>query len=385
MESLPTDILVYELSSWMFPYERLKLCGVSTTLHSIFNLATFKLQPSHLAYDAHFYATHLAPLLHDGILDVPHNILSSLSVAQLRHLKYLVICHRLLFTKYKALPKSSDSDTDTAPSPLLSALQTIDTLNFQNSASAFAVQPYATTFLCDLLRCGFAVTENDTEFQTETVELSKNSTASKNLSLNLSSNNLCSAQLSRMCRALLSRPRSSPLSLTQLDLSQNHNISDRSTRALLSCVGRHCPMLQSIDLSFANITDASCDAIAAFYDKYAYGVAGPRGCQLHRIDLSFTRISDCGLVTLDALFDELAFEHCEVEESAAHSDSESESKSSAETTATTETTESASSFEIVLEGCYFKEMMCRNYTRPKLQTTARTSLKQGVGADVRTE
>jgi len=286
MDSLSTDVMVFELGQYLLPFERLKLCGVSKTLNSVFNLSTSKVQPSQLTYDAEFYSEHLASVFHDGVLDLAHDAILKLTDLQLHHLQYLVICHRTLLDKYSSLHSSSPIARS-----LLCALRSVHTVNLQHSAMSFATRPYASTFLCHLLRCGF--TAADTSANSPTPILSEVA----GLELKLSACNLNSTHLSLICRALLSRK--SPLRVSRLELSKNQ-ISDRAMRSLLRCVGRRCPRLESIDCSYANVTDASCDAIAAFYDRYALR------SKLHSIDLSFTRVSESGLATLDALFDELA-------------------------------------------------------------------------------
>merc|ERR1739838_925370 len=59
-----------------------------------------------------------------------------------------------------------------------------------------------------------------------------------------------------------------PLNLGALDLSVNHNINDDCARVLFRCIGLKCPMLESIDISYANITDIVCDVIYDFYGQY---------------------------------------------------------------------------------------------------------------------
>merc|ERR1719334_106806 len=84
--------------------------------------------------------------------------------------------------------------------------------------------------------------------------------------LNLSENNLNEKHLRLICRALFDRKQ--PLNLGALDLSVNHNINDDCARVLFRCIGLKCPRLESIDISYANITDIVCDVIYDFYGRY---------------------------------------------------------------------------------------------------------------------
>lgn len=225
-----------------------------------------------------------------------------------------------------------------------------------------------------------------------------------------------------MCKAMLDRYY--PLNLSKLDLSINHNISDLCVKFLFKCIGEKCHKLQCIDLSYANITDLSCDIIYNFYYKYfinhknklnhkkcGYHKGSHKYYQrdlthLHKIDLSFTRISENGLITLDQLFNELPSNHTRDHENKIkyiHNKSlSSSSNSSAKNITNTNNKQSSfnsinsnndnendkdplykimqskhrkkksQSFEIVLKGCFFEPMLCKNYnclaSIPKLQT-----------------
>ena len=262
----------------------------------------------------------------------------------------------------------------------------------------------------------------------------------KPFSLNLSGNNLNGNHIGYICEALLNRYY--PLNLIKLDLSINHNISDLCAKLLFKCIGDKCHKLQCIDLSYANITDLSCDIIYNFYFKYFLNKTNHT--HLHKIDLSFTRISENGLIILDKLYNELpskCIDHQQIKyihnkSSSSTSSHESPSKSKSKSKSKTKSKHSktkksnnihpwrnsnssieyeqfnddvkeqsidyteieinesdkdkenidpfnkiirskhrkqkSQSFEIVLKGCFFEPMLCKNYiclaAIPKLQT-----------------
>ena len=122
----------------------------------------------------------------------------------------------------------------------------------------------------------------------------------KGFILNLSGNNLNQHHMESICYTLLNRYYI--LNLNKLDLSINHGITDLNVKLLFKCIGEKCHKLENIDLSFANITDKSCEDIYRFY--YKYFINKSNYVLLHKIDLSFTRITGHGLMLLDQLFDE---------------------------------------------------------------------------------
>jgi len=264
--------------------------------------------------------------------------------------------------------------------------------------------------------------------------------------LNLSANNLNEKHIAMICRALLDRVQ--PLNVGALDLSWNHNISDECARVLFRCIGTKCPSLKALDLSYANITDTSCHVIYDFYRRFVLdreaatsptmaagigtktkrdrkrkraNVRGPSRNALHRIDLSFTRISENGLLTLDELFNEIPksmkYIHNDFGPDVDTPNSlkphrerlrsvlspveslqiEAPSKEHAATSTSFDDDSyklaqfgrrrhsKAQSFEIVLKGCSFSPMHCRNYDRgsavPKLQTTCCITVESGDIAD----
>jgi len=225
-----------------------------------------------------------------------------------------------------------------ADNPFLTALKHINVIDVHKSASSFAIKPYNIKFLCDILQCGFVVHPacdpqdeihrpplresgqhlnlfkyksmdaeskwNELHEHTQNERLKRK--RPKPVTLNLSGNNLNCQHMAAMCKALLSRTQ--PINLGKFDLSINHNISDLCVRLLFKCIGEKCPKLQWIDLSYANITDTSCNIIYDFYYKYfisSFHEHDDHSVLLHKIDLSFTRISENGLVILDDLFNEL--------------------------------------------------------------------------------
>merc|ERR1712129_685105 len=84
---------------------------------------------------------------------------------------------------------------------------------------------------------------------------------------------------------------------------------------------------------------------------------------LHKIDLSFTRISQNGLFILDELFNKL------VVKTSTSPNASSRNKNNGKKETSERRTQS---FEILLKGCFFKPMLCKNFNAkasvPKLQT-----------------
>lgn len=242
--------------------------------------------------------------------------------------------------------------------------------------------------------------------------------AARPFALNLSENNLNEKQFGLLCRAVLDRR--SPLNIQSLDLSVNHNINDHCARVLFRCIGAKCPLLEAIDLSFANITDVSCDVIYDFYGRYFLDreAKGPSSgnVSLHKIDLSFTRISGNGLLTLDALCNTI---HIDTQSARKHQKHKlrrggklTAARSERREAGGPDAVDSANgadgadgrrfgrgngqwfgrrrhsksqSFEIVLKGCFFGPMLCRNYDArsavPRLQTTCCLKVESGGVAD----
>eukprot|EP01083_Nonionella_stella_P091253 255083_1 len=424
MEDLPTDILLHELGEWLYPYERFKLCGISTIFAHIFSIDHFKFNHHHYKYDCVYYTKYLQPYLHDGTCNLSQNAISELDELQLKHLKYLIIFHRKLYKIYGALSRhsshslkpsfchTSSSSSSQIPSifhtedhsspqrresmssasfvdnPFLKALKCINVIDLSKSASSFAIKPYHLRFLCAILSCGFNVPSDTTpslspkllkykSLQTETESTKKQSESA--LSLNLSGNNLNSFDLSCICKCI--KHRYKPLNLSKLDLSINHNINDTSVGALFRCIGTKCHNLNAIDLSYANITDLSANIIYKFYHKYFINT-NTNHVLLHKIDLSFTRISEHGLFILDQLFNELPKSVIYIHNKHHRKDKHAvkpkqkvqnvESKHAANVKKVSSKRRKSQSFEIVLKGCFFEPMACKNYnclaSIPKLQT-----------------
>merc|ERR1712048_1419751 len=171
--------------------------------------------------------------------------------------------------------------------------------------------------------------------------------------------------MNKVGKALMGRR--AHMRLSHLDLSKNHNISDVCVRNLFKSICARLDKLECINLSYANITDKICADIHNFYMEKE----GKHRC-LHKIDLSFTRISQNGLFVLDELFNKLVVKISGSPKACKSKKNKKMKKKKKEKTEKDGRERRKQSFEILLKGCFFQPMLCKNYNAtasvPKLQT-----------------